>query len=468
MGRGFDLYHPTPPEGRLADGTTRTVLEWIDLNRDGPFLMFAHYFDPHEPYAPPPPYDTLFGTGYDGHIGNAFRLRDYFPNVIGINFEDLRSLTGADWDHIRALYDGEIAFTDMAVDDLLQGISAMGIRDNTLIVFLSDHGEEFFEHEGFGHGHTLFGEVIRVPLIFSCPSRFPRDTIVDRQVRLVDVMPTILDIMDIEIDSHCEGASLLPLITGTGEVKPPDVALFPPRAAYSEGLLQGPEKKAVTAYPWKLIYNLRTRHEMLFNLEQDSSEKGNLLDTSPEALPLLEGMVFATMLEMSRTWHIEMAGAADGSAFDVSIRIGDGTFIGRIPVFTLLDSSGRIATMDPPPTIDPTGSSLAVNGLRIKDRVELAFTVQGPPHVPVILDIRIDGDNASDKTFIGETLRNPRQMPFKAGRRRGTVDSRAGPPTRPQPPYCVVWHSEPQYTGDTAMKLNDQTRRELKALGYIQ
>ena len=78
-----------------------------------------------------------------------------------------------DWDYIRALYDGEIAFTDKAVGELLAGLDRRNLRESTLIIFLSDHGEEFFEHEGFEHGHTLYDEVIKVPLIVSLPGQVP-------------------------------------------------------------------------------------------------------------------------------------------------------------------------------------------------------------------------------------------------------------------------------------------------------
>jgi len=98
----------------------------------------------------------------------------------------------ADWNHIRALYDGEIAFTDVAIGELLAGLEERGLRSNTLVVFLSDHGEEFFDHKGFEHGHTLFDEIIKVPLIFSLPGLIPENMRVGQQVRMLDVTPSAL------------------------------------------------------------------------------------------------------------------------------------------------------------------------------------------------------------------------------------------------------------------------------------
>jgi arylsulfatase A-like enzyme len=468
MDLGFDFYDPTPPEGRRADEVTNDVLEWIDLNKSRPFLMFAHYYDPHEPYAPPPPYDERFDPDYTGRIGNSFVLHDHFPGVVSTQFDDLRALTPQDWDHIRALYDGEIAFTDAAVGRLLKGLEDLGLRDNTLIVLLSDHGEEFFEHEGFGHGHSLYGEVIRVPLMFSLPGTIGRGQVVSRQVRLVDVMPTILETLGIETDLHLEGTSLLPLMTGRARVASYPGTLFTPEVAYTEGLLHGPEKKGITSTPWKLVYDFRSRDEMLFNLDEDPAEQRNLLESRPEALSLLEGMLFTTIFSTSKSWHIEMAGSDEGNTFDATVKVGDEYSIGRIFLYKVIDSDGRIVDVDPPPVINEAGSALRIKGLRTRGTIRLAVGATGPAALPVRFDLRIDGTAATQRTFIGESLRNPTEMPFAAKWKRVTTESPGGPTPRPDRPYFLVWHSVPGYTGDTAVKMDDRTRRELRALGYIQ
>jgi arylsulfatase A-like enzyme len=468
MDRGFDYYDPTPPEGRRADGTTEAVLEWIDRHQDEAFLMFAHYFDPHEPYAPPPPYDTLFYSEYDGPIGNTFVLHDHFPSVQGMNFEDLGSLRAEDWDKIRALYDGEIAFTDKAVDNLLNGLAERGLLDRTLVVFLSDHGEEFFEHRGFGHGHTLYGEVIRVPLIFSYPEHLPQGRRVARQVRLVDVMPTILDLLGITAETALEGISLVPLLTDKGDVEPLPYRLFPSEVAYSEGLLRGSERKGVTAQPWKLIYDFQDGSRMVFNLPEDPHEQRNLAHERPDAVSRLEDSMFEALFQTYDTWHVEMAGAGDGNTFDVDITVGNEMAIGKIPLHRLIAASGTSGGTSVRPSLDPTGSVLRLSGLSAMAPVTLAFTAEAPPGLPVIFDIRIDREHIPEKVFIGGALSNPKRFPVALRRRRCTTPETRGPSPRPPLPYVLIWHTEPRYKGDTAIKLNEQTRRELKALGYIQ
>jgi hypothetical protein len=430
--------------------------------------MFAHYYDPHEPYAPPAPYDTLFYPEYDGQIGNSFVLHDHFPGVQGMNFEDLQTLKAKDWDQIKALYDGEIAFTDRAIDHLLEGLTDRGLLERTIVVFLSDHGEEFFEHLGFGHGHTLFGEVIRVPLVFSFPSRLPAGRRITRQVRLVDVMPTVLDLLGVETDTALEGVSLLPLLTGQGDVHLRQSALLPPRVAYSEGLLRGSERKSVTAHPWKLIYDFQDRSRMVFNVDDDPREQRNLAGESPEALGHLESLMFKSLFETYDTWHLEVAGTGSGSTFDIDIVTGNDMSIGKIPLYKLLAPSGGTADPGPEPRLDSAGSVLEVKGFKVKNPASLAFTVQAPPGLPIRFDIRIDGEHVPEKVFIGESLSNPKQFPLALRRRRCTVHQAGGPRKRPDPPYALIWHSEPRYKGNTVIKLNEQTRRELRALGYIQ
>jgi arylsulfatase A-like enzyme len=468
LDRGFDYYDPTPAKGRRADGTTDAVLGWIDQHRDEPFLMFAHYFDPHEPYAPPEPYDTLFYPEYEGSIGNAFVLHDHFPNVMGMNFEDLETLRADDWNHIKALYDGEIAFTDREVDRLLRGCEERGLLDRTIIVFLSDHGEEFFEHDGFGHGHALYNEVIRVPLIVSYPRRLPQGKRIVQQVRLVDVMPTVLDLLEVTADKSIEGSSLVPLLTGQGDVKAIDGALLPPRAAYSEGMLRGPERKSVTAHPWKLIYDFQDASRMLFNLNEDGAELLNIAEEQPETVRLLESLMFKTLFDTYDTWHVEMAGTGGGTTFDADIRVEDKMSIGRINLYRLTDASGAILGPELQQATGSTGSALRVENLTVSDPVMLTFTAAAPPGLAVSFDFRIDGGSVPERLFFGKSLSTADKTPLALRRRSCLVRQPGGPAGRPSPPYVLIWHTPPSFRGDTTMKLNERTKRELKALGYIQ
>jgi arylsulfatase A-like enzyme len=464
--RGFEFYDTTPRwDRRIADGTTADALKWIDLNKDVPFFAFVHYFDPHLDYTPPAPYDTLFDPGYEGRLGKGFERETYIRLERELARED-DPAAAADWNHIRALYDGEIAFTDAAVGDLLKGLDERGLRDNTLIVFLSDHGEEFFEHKGFEHGHTLFDELIKVPLILSLPGRLPENVTVGEQVRLLDVMPTILDIMGISAATHLEGVSLEPFITGQGDVEASKVSLLPAKFAFSESMLYGTEKKSLTAHPWKLVYDIVTEEEMLLNLAVDPGEHHNVLAEETDTRGLMENILFGTLYTISESWFVEISGGGESHTFDLTVTAQQKPFAGNIKLAKILDADGYIVESDRVKFTEISSELLRIEGLELKGTLRLAFKAN-PKRAGLTFDLRIDGEPAAGKTFIGPTLLPASKMPFTEKSTRKAL-SRGIPESRPQTPYFLIWHSGNELQPDTPVKLSEDTKQRLRALGYIQ
>jgi arylsulfatase A-like enzyme len=468
LNRGFDFYDAPGVNTRLADGTSRDALRWLDSQKGKPFLLFIHYFDPHEPYAPPAPYDTLYDPGYRGRIGNAFHLNEDFPGLVATNFEVIDWVTPEDWNHIRALYDGEIAFTDKSLGDLMDGLKKRGLLKNTLIVFMADHGEEFHEHGGFGHGHSLYGEVIRVPLIFSLPRLIPAGQRLSQQVRTIDIMPTVLDIVGVKTQARLEGVSLLPLLTGKGTVAAGEGRLFPPSMAYSEGLLRGDPQASVTAYPWKLVCNLVTNREVFLNLEQDPGELDNLIRQKPEPYPTFSDAFMRMLFTMGDTWYVEMADDNSGHSFDLSVVAANDQFLGRLHLYRLIDQSGRVMPTDAEPAAESADTRLVFKGLRPSQTLTLAFQVEAPPALPVALDFRIDGRPAIGRTFVGEALRAVRNMPFFLRTGRAGSKTWMPPAHKPEPPYILVWRVPGDQVSQVRPEINEETKRELRALGYIQ
>jgi arylsulfatase A-like enzyme len=466
LGRGFDQYDISfQREGRRASEVTKAALAWIDLNRDRPFLLFAHYFDPHLSYAPPAPYDTIFDPDYRGRLGNSFSLEE-FPRAKVTNFSTMKVLTAADWNHIRSLYDGEILYMDTAVADLLQGLRNRGLYDRTLIVFLSDHGEEFFEHQGFSHGHTLFDELIRVPLILSMPERLPQGARVTHQVRLLDVMPTVLDLAGHTPNCHMEGTSLRALMTGGGELKASKASLLPQAIALAEALLHGPERKSITAYPWKLVYDTVTGDEMLFNLEVDPGEYDDLIGREEEPRRSLEESLFGALFGVSDTWYVEVSGGNEGHTFDMAVRSESRGEPRSIELYRFLDSDGRIVEVGDQATVEVGRDMLNVEGLNLKGLMRLALK-PGSDRTPLSFDFRIDGRPTLDRIFLGESLTRPEKMPFVQRSWRGKL-SLGEPSRRPEPPYILVWHRGSKYKSQNRIELDEETKKEFRALGYIQ
>jgi arylsulfatase A-like enzyme len=480
VARGFQHYDvKETDEERNAGRVTDLSLGWIDTNPDKPFFLFAHYFDPHQTFSPPAPFDTLFDPGYDGPLGMSFDLKVLMRRG-GTLSENLSRLTDADWHYMKALYDGEIAFTDREIGRLLLELERRGLRENTLFVFLSDHGEEFYEHKGLGHGHTLHAEVIRVPLIITMPAVLPKGLRVDEQVRLVDVMPTILDIVGAGPCRTAEGVSLVPS-AARQKLKGPkskdreldapvrDV-LFPADVAFSEGINRGPERKSVTTHSWKLIYSIPAGEERLYNLKEDPGETENVIAANPDPRASLEGLLFANLFEMSDSWYVEMSPGEQPHVFNLSVSLESDMAPGTMVSNKLFDHAGNYIG-----DIAMTGkrTRLNVDKLEIGNRTLLAFQAEAPPGLKVKFDITIDGEPAAERTLVGASGRLPGQMPFSLARRAAAIDpgekhSNASGPIAPDTPYVRIWFRPGQFGRDVRAKIKSETRRELRALGYIQ
>ncbi len=193
LSRGFESYDFKPNDetnrnARDAAATTDAALAWVETVADQPFLLVVHYFDPHLTYDPPQPYDTRFESAAEGRIGSGFgTARQVFALRDGSLALDARQR-----ESLIARYDGEIAWTDAQFGRLRAGLEAFGVWDASLVVVVGDHGEEFWEHGGFEHGHTHHRELLRVPLIVHRPGGAGASVHRER-VRLIDIAPTVLD-----------------------------------------------------------------------------------------------------------------------------------------------------------------------------------------------------------------------------------------------------------------------------------
>jgi arylsulfatase A-like enzyme len=184
------------------------------------WFVFAHFFDAHCDYVPPPPYDRRFDPDYTGSITGKGCMKD---PAIGWPAPDrpggfVRTIGDRDLEHVVALYEGEVAWVDSHVATILGALDRLGLAAATLVIVTSDHGEEFFEHAGLGHRRTLYEEVVRVPMLLRLPGVLPAGAAVHGPVSLTDVFPTVLEILGLPADGRPGSASFLPLIQGTAEV----------------------------------------------------------------------------------------------------------------------------------------------------------------------------------------------------------------------------------------------------------
>jgi tetratricopeptide (TPR) repeat protein len=252
LGQGFENFEDDiemEPDQRLdlagvqrrADRVVDLGLEWLEADDDRPFFAWLHFYDPHIPYDPPEPYDTRFGG---------------------------RGL--------RGLYDGEIAFTDSQVGRALDWLERQGLAKNTIVVIVGDHGESLGDHGETEHGYYVYDATLKVPFIVRVPGADLEGVRVPAQVRTIDVMPTILDLVGVEKPEPLHGESLVPLMLapdGDG-----------PGYAYSESM------SVHLQYGWSALYSVRTtEHKFIdapraefYAIEGDPAETTNLLRDFPD------------------------------------------------------------------------------------------------------------------------------------------------------------------------------------------
>jgi arylsulfatase A-like enzyme len=211
--KGFDYYEERKDGVLLhnsAELIRRQAGEWLEANRDKNFFLFLHTYQPHDPYACPHPYSTMFLE--DDPVWRSLNLMGYLGGYAGI----YRELAEKERQNIIGLYDGEVRYTDEAlVGPLIAKLKELDLYDSALVIFTSDHGEEFFDHRSWAHGHTLYDEALKVPLIIKFPGGRFKGQRLDPIVRLVDIMPTILEETGIEQDGlEMDGRSLFPILRG--------------------------------------------------------------------------------------------------------------------------------------------------------------------------------------------------------------------------------------------------------------
>lgn len=283
-----DLIHPkvkNPRRIKVANVVTKKALRYIDNQKGKPFFLFLHYWDPHHPYNPAKKYVNMFDPDYTGKI-NGFSIRKRKDMILGMPERDLQ--------HIVALYDGEIRFTDDGIGKLLDGLAQRGLDQKTMIVITADHGEEFLEHGGRAHLSQCWDEIVRVPLIFHVPwiKRFAQSF--DDAASLVDIFPTICDLLNIDRKKmRLQGRSLSYLMqNGTALEK---------RILHAEtryGHLN-PHRRGeagvwtVLMTPDRMKYHSFARKketlEFLFDLAVDPGEKNDLAEIRAETLQLMNG-----------------------------------------------------------------------------------------------------------------------------------------------------------------------------------
>ena len=296
--RGFQNYIDFPGWGSFEEGRSHkaenlnavTIPELKRLAGEGkPFFLFLRHMDPHSPYLPPRPFERIFYGGDEFDPENhsldpvmEFKpFRDYFASWFPPGVTDK--------DYIIAQYDGAIAYMDACIANLFAVIESLGIQDDTLVVFTSDHGETLYDHECWFDHHGLYDCTLHVPLFFVWPGVVPAGRKYSDIVLMKDVAPTILDLMGVRTRIRFDGRSLVPLMKG--EWREPEPEFYITECTWMR-------KHGWRTPEWKLIHALEPDFHFkpeveLYNLIKDPFENHNIADQEPEVVQMLEARMQA-------------------------------------------------------------------------------------------------------------------------------------------------------------------------------
>jgi arylsulfatase A-like enzyme len=440
--RGFDSFVGLHGEGDRpsklvgANVVVDEALAWIAAHRGLPGFLYVHTMDPHVPYAPPPPFDRKW---------EPFPTPDHPAQDPRTDYKE-----PLDRERMIAQYDGDVAFGDQEFGRFIATLKKRGLYDRALIVFLGDHGEEFFDHGKWLHGRSVFDELVRIPLIVKLPGQRGAGRRVAQQVQSVDVLPTVLESQGLPVPAPpvIAGRPLQRVLEGKAEAQP----------AISEISHRGFVAHGVRTEADKYIHRFGPEtDELYFDLARDPKELTNIIESNPARVRLLKGQAEAAMSPNPFRYVLRVTG---GSEYAVTL-LTDGWLEG-------LEATGLGAR---------ERSLLRENGRRLELLLhprpgaprEVTFTLR-PRGAPVSLQGTRDGRPLRPLDIAyAEAGQHPDAFPFRlpdiesdAEHARG-LNLFAAP--RGEPAGLSIWLA--LAPGRTLMEFDPETRERLKALGYL-
>ena len=268
---GFKILRRTLPTLFRAEATTgfiaRQTVTLLDRLKDKDFFFWVHFFDPHLPYKPPA--GRLPKNGPPEGMSTVFnkKMKDEITTGRKAPSRDDR-----EW--IRQLYDAEVRLVDKAVGRIVDKLKNQNLYDNALVILTSDHGEEFFEHGGLGHGHTLYNELLHVPLIIKLPGTTTARVIPTR-TSIQNLLPTLLELCGLKYDSNSMTAqSMTQTILGRQSLEEHPIK--------ASGMLYYAQKEAMIFNDHKYIRLLNNTGQELYDLTNDPKETTSLVANNPD------------------------------------------------------------------------------------------------------------------------------------------------------------------------------------------
>lgn len=329
--RGVDVLEAgeTRPDGAEAGSHHESdeivlakALAWLDgRERSGagphsPFFAWVHFYGVHKPYEPGAPFERAFTGDYRGELRPGTELQwERVEEAIHAATLARTPLSEADHRFVVGLYDGGIRAVDERVGTLLERLADRGLADETLVILTADHGEELGEHRVYYyHGNSVYRSTLRVPLLVRWPGVLPRGGTFDALSQNVDIVPTILDWLDVDIPPELEGVSLAPWLTGESPAGPPRHFAYVEwqdliwgTFTDSHHYLSNPLGVWLRKSPYdeKEGAGFAVGCAELYAIDRDPYEQSNVVDSERETAAELRAATFAhrTRPAVLRTWE---------------------------------------------------------------------------------------------------------------------------------------------------------------------
>ena len=338
--RGYDNYidfpgwGPDHDDGRAhkAENLNEVVLPELErlAKGDKPFFLFMRHMDPHSPYLAPAPFMDMFfqGDACDPNDDRMQKVYDFKPFGDYIKSWVPEGCTNADY--VIAQYDSAVAYMDTCINVILEKMKALGIEEDTIVVFVSDHGETLYDHDCYFDHHGMYDCTLVVPLIICWKNHLPAGVRINDYCYLKDVTPTLLDIMGIDTGLPFDGRSLMPLVRGEKLEAEPEMYITECTWMRKHGW-RTPE--------WKLMVALEPDFHFkpeveLYNLIKDPEENHNVAEENPEVVAMLktrmEQFIEKRVAETGRPAPIEVNFLRPEGPFKTSQEAYEGKYIGGI------------------------------------------------------------------------------------------------------------------------------------------
>jgi len=277
--------------GLLVDQGDETVnarsIQFLDGLRDKPFFLWINYDDALPPYNMEEPFQPV---PQDSSASSIDLLKSLGYWQLGDPFTARETLLPLDHAGLASLYNGEVRRVDRLLGEILSTLETRGLAEHTVVVVTSDHGQEFADHGAYTFGHSLYEEVVRVPLVIAGPAVTGAGNAIATPVSLVDVAPTLAELAGATLSGEAQGVSLVPSLVGQAVVEHP---------VYSQALYRVPfDAQAIRTGSSKLIYSESDGHVELYDLIADPGENHDLAAEMPELASRLRDQLLQWKSEM--------------------------------------------------------------------------------------------------------------------------------------------------------------------------